>query len=73
MKIVAISTQSEDARNLIQLAQNVGYITFVYDHVDPNQDLGLNNFFYVGSDKELSEKIDLINSSIAVAEEVIRL
>lgn len=71
MKVLVISTQENtELRYLSALEQ--GYITFVFDHADPEKTLASNKFMYVGSDEELSEKLDLLRADPTVVDQVLR-
>lgn len=49
------------------------FITFVYETADPKHSLGLNSFFYVNSEDEVDEKMELLERDSATLEEAIRL
>lgn len=72
IKVVAISTEDE-ARARYEAARAQGYVTFIYEHADPLQQLATDKFVYVRSDKELSEKIQLLVADRNLIEEVKRL
>ena len=59
MKVVAISSP-EDARLKLLLCQNLGYLVFIYHHVDPEHKLLRDKFLYVHDDAELKEKMNLL-------------
>lgn len=71
MKVIAISNIAE-ASTAFAEAKKLGYITFIYDHADPEHRLAANKFSYVSSDEELLEKINLLQLDISVQEEVSR-
>ena len=71
MKVVAISTEAE-ARQRYEAAKAQGYVTFIYDHADPLRVLADNKFVYVSSDKELADKIRLVQADRCLADEVMR-
>lgn len=48
-------------------------LTFVYENADPKRSLGLDSFFYINSEDELDDKIDLLDRDQATLEEAIRL
>ena len=48
-------------------------VTFVYQNADPKRTLGIHPFFYVTSEEELDEKIELLSQDSATLEEAIRL
>ncbi len=49
------------------------HLTFVYETADPQHKLGLDPFFYIHSEDELDEKIELLDRDHATLEEAIRL
>ena len=71
MRVVAISTEDE-ARWRYEAAKAQGYVTFIYEHADPLHQLATNKFMYVGSDKELSEKIELLHADPTTVDQVLR-
>lgn len=71
MKVVAISTEDQAAERY-HVARSQGYVTFIYDHADPLHQLATDKFVYVSSDRELSEKIALVQADVTVADEVLR-
>ena len=71
MRVVAISTEDE-ARQRYEAAKAQGYVTFIYEHADPLRQLSTNKFVYVSSDKELDEKIQLLQADRSLIEEVMR-
>ena len=48
-------------------------LTFVFESADPKHELGLHPFFYVNSEEELEEKIELLDTDRATLEEALRL
>jgi len=71
VKIVVISNPTSPATSFAR-AKAFGYITFIYQHADPNRTLSPHKFTYVRSDEELMEKIALIKADPTVQEEIIR-
>lgn len=71
MRVVAISTEDE-ARQRYEAAKAQGYVTFIYEHADPLRQLATNKFVYVTSDRELDEKIQLLQADRSLIEEVMR-
>ena len=71
MRVVAISTEDE-AKQRYEAAKSQGYVTFIYDHADPLHELASNKFVYVSSDRELNEKIQLLQADHSLVEEVMR-
>ena len=67
MKVVAISTP-EEARERLISARDMGYVTFIYDHVDPKHELLEEGFLYVSSDDELKEKLHLLKMDISTVD-----
>lgn len=49
------------------------FVTFVYETADPKRTLGIDSFFYVNSEDEIDEKINLLDADSSTLEEVIRL
>ena len=49
------------------------HLTFVYESADPKHTLELDSFFYINSEDELDEKIELLDRDKATLEEAIRL
>ena len=49
------------------------HLTFVYENADPKHTLGLDSFFYINSEDELDEKIELLDRDQATLEEARRL
>jgi hypothetical protein len=48
-------------------------LTFVYEGADPTHSLGLDPFFYVNTEEELDDKIDLLEHDRSTLEEACRL
>lgn len=71
MRAVVISNP-EGASTLLRRAQDEGYITFVYSHADPLEQLGLRKFMYISSDEELTEKLALLSADHVARDEVTR-
>jgi hypothetical protein len=71
VKVVAISTEDE-ARERYKAAKSQGYVTFIYEHADPLRQLASDKFVYVNSDRELDEKIQLLQADRTLVEEVKR-
>lgn len=69
LRAVVISNP-EGAGTLLRRAQSEGYVTFVFDHADPDRELGLRKFLYVSSDDELEEKIQLLRADVSIQDEV---
>ena len=59
MKVIAISSP-DDVKLKMLLCQHLGYLTFIYHHVDPEHTLLRDKFLYVNNDQELSDKINLL-------------
>jgi hypothetical protein len=70
VKVVAISSTHEPQK-LLQNAQQLGYITFMYQHADPKSVLLSDKFLYVQDDEELKEKIHLLTMDVT-AQDAIR-
>jgi hypothetical protein len=71
MKVVVISNM-DTALAAFRTARQQGYITFIYNHADPQHTLSDHKFTYVGSDEELVEKINLLKQDPTVQEQVTR-
>jgi len=71
MKVVVISNPSSPATAFAR-ARAFGYITFIYEHADPDHVLSPNKFTYVNDDEELKEKLHLLQLDPSVQEEIIR-
>jgi hypothetical protein len=71
VKIVAISNPTAPAVAFSR-ARAFGYLTFIYEHADPDHSLSPNKFTYVRSDEELMEKIALVRLDPTVQEEILR-
>jgi hypothetical protein len=67
MKIAAISNP-DGASEALNACQAQGYIVFVYKHADPELLLLRDKFLYVGSDKELDEKIKLLRADFTITD-----
>lgn len=71
MKIAVISN-IEDAGTRVTQAKQLGYVTFIYRHADPEKMLGLNKFSYIEDDAELQEKLRLIRADSSLLDEMAR-
>ena len=72
MRVVALSNPDTSLVDYV-MAKRQGYITFIYEHADREHALCENKFFYVRTDEELMEKINLLEADITVQEEVSRM
>lgn len=71
MKINVIST-TDDINNRYEQACRDGFITFIYRHADPLEELLSVPFMYVDTDEELDMKIKMLSGDISIIMELYR-
>lgn len=65
MKIAVISN-IERAREIVDACLQSNTIPFVFSHADPERSLSLDKFLYVFSDDEIVEKINLLKADFTL-------
>lgn len=71
MKINVISTTDNIYARYTQACLD-GFITFIYRHADPKEELLSIPFMYVDSDEELNMKIKMLSGDISIIMELYR-
>lgn len=71
MKICVISNPASPATAFAR-AKAFGYLTFIYDHADPERTLSANKFLYIHDDDELKEKLTLISNDPTIIDQITR-
>ncbi len=66
----AVVSNLERAKEIFQICVDNNIFAFIFKHADPDQKLINEKFVYVSSDREIAEKIALLNADFTLSHSI---